>query len=116
MAGNNWNDDVRDSLLKISLNSGYASVYSRISGNIFRVGTSAGQFPNVSGDRHIIRLAQSGIIYIAGTSGVVSSGVGFWVGGSPSDNSASLDLKIGNLNLLYGIAVTSTPMTFLSFS
>ena len=111
-----WNDDVRDSLLKISLNSGYASTYNRISGGTFYVGTSAGQFPNTSALQHIVRLLQSGIIYVAGTSGVVSSGVGLWVGGDPSYSTATLDLKIGNLNLLYGIAVTSTPVTYISFN
>jgi len=111
-----WNEDVQNSLLAISLTSGHAAVYSQISSNVFRVGTSAAQFPNVSGAYHIVRLAQSGIIYIAGTSGAVSSGVGFWVGGSPSDTSASLDLNIGNLNLIWGIAVTSSIVTHISFS
>jgi hypothetical protein len=89
--------------------------FSSVSANMFAVGTSASQLPNVSGLRHILRLAQSGIVYLAPIS-TVTSGVGFIMAGDPSGVGAEIDTNIGNLNFLYGVAVTSTPMTHISFA
>jgi hypothetical protein len=88
---------------------------SQVTGNFFAVGTSATQFPNVAAARHIIKLAMSGIVYIAGAP-AMKSGQGLPLIGDPGVTGESLDLNVSNLNLLYGVAVASTVMTHLSFT
>jgi hypothetical protein len=98
-----WNDDVR-------------GLFTKVSSNIFIVGTSGTQFPNVEGNKHIVSLLTSGAIYIGGAS-TVNSGLGFLIVGDPvSSPRATLELKQGNLNTIYGIGLTSTIITIISFS
>lgn len=88
---------------------------STITGAVFAIGTSATQFPTVAGRRHVVRLFQSGIVYIAGVN-TVTSGAGFAILGDPSGVGAGLELNVANLNLIYGAAVTSSQMTHVSFN
>ena len=91
------------------------SVHTLVSANSFTVGTSSTQFPNVAGVRHIIGLLQSGIVYIAGVN-TVTSGTGAIICGAPNDSRASMELNVNNLNIIYGVAITSSIMTHISFT
>jgi hypothetical protein len=89
-------------------------LWTKVSTNIIRVGTSGTQFPNVEGNRHIIKALHSGIVFIGAST--VNSGTGNILAGDINGAGASIDLKAGNLNILYGIAVTSAVITHISFN
>ena len=90
-------------------------VFTSFSAGMFTVGTSGTNtnLPNTAGFKHIVRVAQSTIVYIA-ASGVVNSGVGFMLG--DGTRSAQIELNISNLNLMQGQAVTSSVLTYVSFN
>jgi hypothetical protein len=110
----------------VSINSGLGVVvnsgatinaresFSATTGNFFVIGTSATQFPNVYGVRHIIRATQSGLAYIAGAN-TVKSGIGLLICGDPTSDGSMLEVKAGNLNTLYGVSLASNTFTYLSF-
>ena len=92
------------------------TTYTSVTGGTFAIGTSATQFPSVVARKHVIRIHESGIIYIAGTS-AVTSGTGFVFRGDHLSTNVGLELEVNNLNLLYGAAVVSSIIvTHVSFN
>lgn len=89
---------------------------SHISGGKFVIGTSGTQFPNSAGFLHKIKIMQSSVVFVAGDASV-NSGTGYILAGDPATSpSAKMDAPVNNLNKVYGIALTSTPATYISFN
>lgn len=104
--------------LAVILQSGLAvTVPTTVSGNVFLIADTSEQFPNSAGVRHLVKLLISNVVFIAGAASV-NSGTGYMLAGDPmTDVGAQMDVKVNNLNKLYGIALTSgAPIAFLSFN
>lgn len=103
--------------LAVILQSGLAVVVpTTVSGNVFVINTSGTQFPSSPGIRHLVKLLNSSVVFIAGDASV-NSGTGYLLAGDPmTDLGAQIKVTVNNLNKLYGIAQTSSQATFLSFN
>jgi hypothetical protein len=96
-----------------------SSVATKVSSGVFRVGTSATQFPASAGITHQFGLQTSNMMYIGGTAAGANSGVGFLLQGDPTTSiMAWLDrIEISNLNLLWGkMVAVSGWVTFISYN